>query len=1013
MLRRTSRTIAAAVVVAIAIMSPIARAGTTGKLTGVVHDDKGKPVVGANVRLEGLRIGALTDEEGRYLIIGIPAGEYPVRANMMGFGGFVAEKVAIRPDFTTELNITLKTEAVELAEVHVQAERPLLQKDATGTTRFINSDDIQKLPTRGYRDAAALQTGVVNFQRNIDNESQNNNTLIVRGGRPNEIAYFVDGFSQQDPLTGTSSTSISNNAVQEVVLLTGGFAPEYGRIMSGAVNVITREGGKKYFGALEGVTDNLAGDWIGTRPMDYNVYDGSLGGPVIPKYDNLTFYFSGERRWQRDRSPSALSDVYKAQLTNPVSYGDNLPGYTGLDPDFKPVNSSGGWTYQGKLAWTLSDQMNLKAGTLGSHDDWREYLNTYLFNQEHSPKYNDENQSYFATFNDAINAKTFWNLGVNYFQTERKRGDGIAFDDLNPRYNELGTDAGSGLGIIGSHDGVLDAANSGYFRPVNPRFDPDLPMFWENGHVFNNYLQRKSSYVGGQASLSSQLDAHNQIKLGADYQRHTLRYFQNIDPSSLGGTQPNLLDYDAYGYNLIVDYKDVMVKDYFTNNAGNPDSTLTQTKVVSGARLVENNDSDKDGPKHPKTWAIYAQDKFEREGVIVNGGLRFDHINVDTQALKSEQYPLGEPGTQNDSLQGVLDSGDLQANAVYTRISPRVGVAFPVNEKTILRFNYGQFFQQPNLQDLYVSYRYLEYKVPLGGYYYAFGNPNLKPERTTAYETGIQRQVGTNVRLDMTAYYKDVKDLVEVENIPAGAGAKTKNFASYRNRDFATIKGVDVGFTMRPINHFSANVNYSLSYASGTGSVSNTQRNIAWTASQPPKQTSPLDFDQRHKLAMNLDWRLGKGEGPLMGNFRPLENAGINLLLNVGSGTPFTPTQIFNEVTLAAVSNVPSGPLNSRYGPWTMSADLKASRGFQMGAFNLEAYVWVLNLFDSKNAFTVYSSSGSATTTNWLSTNEGQGYLDTAAARGVDGKTLYNLAENDPTLFSNPRMVRFGLRGSF
>ena len=1020
MLRRTSWAVAAAVVVALALIIPIARAGTTGKLTGLVRDDKGKPIVGANVRLEGLRIGALSDDEGRYLLIGIPAGEYVVRANMMGFGGFLAEKVTITPDFTTDLNITLKTEAVQLAEVRVEAERPLLQKDATGTTRFISSDDIQKLPTRGYRDAAAQQTGIVNFKQQIDRETQNQNTLIVRGGRPNEIAYYVDGFSQQDPLTGTSSTSISNNAIQEVVLLTGGFAPEYGRIMSGAVNVITREGGSKYFGAIEGVTDNLAGDWIKTPRNDYNVYDASLGGPVIPKYDNLTFYFSGERRWQRDRNPSVLSDVFKNQLKNPVDYSTtstNLPGVTGLDPDFKPNNFSGGWTYQGKLAWSISDQVNLKVGTLGSQDKWREYLNTYLFNQEHMPRYKDDNQSYFATLSHALSTKTFYNVGVNFFQTERKRGDGSAFEDLSPHYNVLGKDV-SGLDIISSTDGVIDPVGSGYYRAINPRFDPDLAMFWENGHVFNNFLQRKSSYIGGQASLSSQIDPHNQIKVGADFQRHTLRYFQNLDPASLGGAQPNLLDYDAYGYNLVVDYKDVVIENFSdTNGDGSIDASDTTTfstrRVVNGARLVENGDNDKDGPKHPKTWAIYAQDKFEREGVIVNGGLRFDHINVDTQALRSERYPLGEPGTQNDSLQNLLDNGDLVANRTYTRLSPRLGVAFPVNERTILRFNYGQFYQQPNLQDLYVSYRYLEYKVRLGGYYYGFGNPNLRPERTTAYEAGFQRQMGDNVRLDLTAYYKDVKDLVEVANIPAGNGAKTKNFASYRNRDFATVKGVDLGFTMRPINHIAANVSYSLSYAQGTGSVSNTQRNIAWVADQPPKQTSPLDFDQRHKLSMNLDWRLGKGEGPLMGNFRPLENAGVNLLFNVASGTPFTPTQVFNEVTLAAVTNTPSGPINSRYGPWTMTMDLKASRGFQMGPFNLEAYAWVLNLFNNKNAVAVYTSSGSATTTNWLGTNEGQGYLEAAAAKGVDGETLYRLAENDPTLFSNPRMVRFGLRGSF
>lgn len=96
-----------------------------------------------------------------------------------------------------------------------------------------------------------------------------------------------------------------------------------------------------------------------------------------------------------------------------------------------------------------------------------------------------------------------------------------------------------------------------------------------------------------------------------------------------------------------------------------------------------------------------------------------------------------------------------------------------------------------------------------------------------------------------------------------------------------------------------------------------------------------------------------------------------------------------------------------------MNFDLKASRGFQMGAFNLEAYAWVLNLFDNENAIAVYTSSGSATTTNWLTTNEGQGYLDTAASRGVDGETLYRLAESNPNLFSNPRMIRLGLRGSF
>jgi outer membrane receptor protein involved in Fe transport len=924
-------------------------AGTTGKLQGKVRNEKREPLAGVNIRIEGHRLGAVSDENGDYFILGIPGGMQIVRANLLGHAPFVATNVEIRPDFNTDLNIELKTEAVQMAEVRVDAERPLLQKDATGTTRFLSSEDIAKLPTRGYRDAAAQQTGVVNFRQQIDNETQNAPTLIVRGGRPNEVAYYVDGFSQQDPLTGTSTTAINNSAIEEVVLLTGGFAPEYGRIMSGAVNVITREGGSRYFGEVVGITDNLAGEWVGAPRTDFNLYDFSLGGPAIPGRDNMTFYFSGQRRWQRDRNPSFIPDVSRQAFAA-----------LGYDEDFKPANHSEGWTFQGKVNVQLGQQMNLKLGGLGSTDDWQQYLNTYIFDLAHSPRYEDRNQSYFASFNQTLNTRSFYNIGVNFFETERKRGDGVHFEDLDA-----------------------------YFRDPNPRFQINLPMFYDEGHVFEDYLQRKSTYIGLQGHYTSQMTRHHQLKVGGDYQRHTLRFFNHFFPTQLGGDNPNLRDWDGYGYDMVVE----------RDGAG----------VVTDVRLEENDDDDQDGPKHPKNWSLFAQDKFEREGVIVNGGLRFDHINVDTPALASEFLPLGDPDSPTN-IADSLEAQDLEENKTYARLSPRLGVAFPVDEKTILRFNYGQFYQQPNLQDLYVSYRFLQYKVRTGGYFVGFGNPNLRPERTTAYEVGVARQVGDNIRLDMTAYYKDVKDLVEITTI----ASFPNNFSSYRNRDYATIKGVDIGFTMRPINNISANINYSLSYAQGTGSVSNTQRNIAWQATEPPKQTSPLAFDQRHKLSANLDWRFGEGEGPEWWKRRWLANAGINVLYNVASGTPYTPTFTYDEVTLAAVAGVPSGPLNSRYGPWNSSLDFKADKGFSVAGLNLGAFVWVLNLFDSRNPIAVYSSTGSPHTTGFLNTPDGQAYIEAGAEKeGMDALTLYRLAESTPNLYTNPRLVRFGLRAGF
>jgi hypothetical protein len=232
--------------------------------------------------------------------------------------------------------------------------------------------------------------------------------------------------------------------------------------------------------------------------------------------------------------------------------------------------------------------------------------------------------------------------------------------------------------------------------------------------------------------------------------------------------------------------------------------------------------------------------------------------------------------------------------------------------------------------------------------------------------------------------------------------------------DFATIKGLDLGFTLRRVNHVQANVSYSLSYAVGTGSVSNSSANPAWYGSEIPKQTSPLDFDQRHKLSINLDYLFNRGEGPTIGRMRPLERSSIDVLWNVASGTPYTQTQIYDEAGLAALAKQPIGPLNSRYGPWTQSVDLKAGRSFVLGGLDLNAYIWVLNAFDVNNAVSVYTGTGSASTTGFLNSADGTAARQNLQNKyGLDIDSVYGQALQNQSLFTNPRMVRFGLRMGF
>ncbi len=963
-------------------------AGTTGKVAGVVKDRKtGEPVPGANVALVGaggsVVTGAVTDLKGNYAILNVLPGTYSVKCTFIGYREIVIRNITALVDFTTAVDFAIESEAIQLGQaVEVVATRPLVQRDQTGSVRFAGIEDIKNMPLRGYEAVTALQAGVTDF---------GGAGLYVRGGRQEEVAYFVDGFSQQDPLTGVSRTSINNNAIDQVNIFVGGFNAEYGRAMSGVVNVVTKEGGKNYSGTFEAVTDEpTSRGWLKTPSYGYNNFDGALSGPLVPNNDRITFYLSAERRDREDRSPKANVGAYG--IDSLAVYGKENTmreeDYKKLKDGVLPHNDLEGWTWQGKLNFKVSNNVNLKIGVLGSKNIWNTYRQEYRYNLRHSPRVRDYNSSAFARLTYSISSKTFLTLAGNYFMTRREAGDGRYFDNLkaygrpkgNPFY--FGNDA-----LFWQGDNLA--------RPDSLAFDLNSRFEWnagDEGRVWGRYTKTRSSYITPiKFDITSQVTPHHEVQAGFDVQRHTLRSFDHliayliyrgayVDANNRGG----FADLDAFGYK-------------FDWNAN---------KVVPV-------DDGPDRAKHPVLASFYVQDKIEYQGLVVNAGLRYDYLGAKTKTLKNPKVPLG-----GDSK---LDDADLAGTQTYQKVSPRLGVGFPITDRTLFHANYGKFHQQPNLENLYVSNAYLEYKAPLLGYFYAFGNPNLKPEETTAYEVGFTRQLGGSASLDVTAYYKDTKNLVQVEAVPSTPA----QFSTYVNKDFGTVKGIDVTVVLRRTRRTQANVGYSLMYATGTGSNPDTQRNIAWQFqpgfTEPPRIIAPLNFDQRHKISINVDYRLGQKDGPALWGTHPLSNAGINLLFKAGSGFPYTPTFPYNEVTLAATSSRPSGPINSSYGPWAVQVDLKANKDFVAGQHRVSLYVVAINLLNRKNVAawaindrgfesSVYTGTGLPDETRWLSTEDGRKFVEQF---GETGRQKYLIKQNDPRNYSTPRQVRFGMAYSF
>jgi outer membrane receptor protein involved in Fe transport len=412
-----------------------------------------------------------------------------------------------------------------------------------------------------------------------------------------------------------------------------------------------------------------------------------------------------------------------------------------------------------------------------------------------------------------------------------------------------------------------------------------------------------------------------------------------------------------------------------------------------------NSEGYRNNVKHPINFGFYLEDQFDWSDFIVSAGLRFDYFDYKALRIANVEAPFATSGGEL-----TLDEGDLLQSKKFTRLSPRIGIGFPVTDKTQLHINYGKFFQRPDLRRLYLGYDFFEARVT-GGSYYPFSSPNLEPEKTTQYEFGLTHQLGTNTAFSITAYYKDVQGLTQIFH---QSPADPQFYDFFANTDYGTIKGVDLSLSVRRTNNIQLDLKYTLAYASGTGSYSQTQYIVAWQNPQfPPKTTSPLDYDQRHTLIGIFDWRTGAKQGPKIGNTFILENMGLNIIAQASSGTPYTPIRRENEITLAAFTPKPIGQINSANMPWSFVIDLKLERKVKIGQNTLVPYIWVKNLLDRDNILSVYEGTGKADNTSWLGTPEGQVFVSNY------GDTEYRMQQENPKNYSNPRMILFGLRMSF
>ncbi len=962
----------------VAFLAPVNLfAGTNGKITGVVKDkETGDPLPGVNIILEGTTMGAATNSKGEFTMINVPAGVYTVSTSMIGYAKVTKQNVRVLPDFTTRLDFDLTATSLGGEEVVVVAERPLIQKDQTMTMSVTGSEEIKNLPVRGFQSVANLGVGiVVNNARNLEGGTGNVN---VRGGRANETGVIIDGFLQNNLLTGTSQTQIPAGAVEEVVVITGGFDAEFGRNKSGIIQVTSKSGGTRYSGNLEYVND---------RPMfaidkgsyyGYDVYSGGVGGPVIPGNNKIKFYISGEGRDITESEPSVfghpqftLSDIgisdTLAGVADTVLWDTDADGNLKFKEGRRPKSSSGygvnserSVNFQGKISIdAIPNKLRLDlSGNYGqlyrrSFTAARSLSNDLQLKREISTL----NVGIVATY--TINQSSFFDAGVNFFDSDRK-----LFNDQ--------------FGFTLSNYQNKSKGNTGFTTYYNDNLLLDI-----NRGVLT-FTRDRDTYIGFKTNYVNQIDKHNQVKAGVDFFRHTVRFLniRDIDNPATGAN-------DNIGYEVTGGAGAYKVKEVNSDDL--------EDKVL--------------GPTHPISFSTFVQDKLEYEGLVLRAGIRYDLFNAGVKRVKNLEDPTGQQDADQiaagvvggRTLAGTLGPEDYTSAKNDNKISPRLSVSFPVSEKTQFRMSYGKFFQQPNLNDLYVSPDFLERISLSAPFATTIGNPNLKAEQSTQYEVGLRRALSDRVALDVSAFYSDTKGLINAQDItsfPNGLILKL-------NEDEAVSKGMTFAVEIRRTGKFQGRVAYTLSSAAGSGSGENSGFRSSWLGFADTKFNAPLAFDQRHTFNGNLDVRNAKGEGPSVGGYHLLEDAGLNFQVNAASGLPFTPTTIIPIQQAGVPTGRVTARRNSQNMPWTFRIDMRADKTIAIrDNMSVNVYVWVLNLLDRRNVLNVWTATGQPDDSGFLSQPAGQALSQREVLQ-------YQVNHKDGFAYDTPRQIRFGLAFNF
>jgi outer membrane receptor protein involved in Fe transport len=883
-------------VIFFAVLLAVLYAGTLnaqneGKLSGTVKDETtGEALYGATIIISGTPLGASSGIDGSYYILNISPGKYDIVVSMVGYGKTIQKNTIVNSGKTTVSNFLLTSSSLQLGTVVVQAIRPDVEKEKTSTSTIIRTEDVQNLAgMRTVGDVIGLAADVTDGH--------------FRGGREGEEYYTLQGMGIVNPLNSTSAFLPIMSAVEEVEVVTSGFGAEYGNAQSGVVNITMKEGksdkwratgdvrsrapGRKHFGpsvfdpkanpGLSLLNDSLSA-WLSSDPTSSNQgYFRAFGLNNIFGGDTAAQLAAARTLW-RYQTKRDLNKDYGTEIDQSAEF--TLGG---------PVNE------KTRMFLAYRNDINWPTFPTEQPDKQRQLMGNLVFDVSEgtslrlSGGYALENTNVFPSQNSLGFYNWMWDriLSINYRKNENiqlglrfsKALDKSTFYDI--KINSLITN-----NTVGSAPAPSWVADSLIYP--TPKIDWDKVLIGATTSPDLFYYLRGDDQFKDEKTRTYSLDASMTSQAAKS---HLLN----------GGIQFN----------------------YYTIDVRN----VSSTQSGSGGSISVYS-------AHPYEGALYLQDKMEFEGMIANVGLRFDVWNSGLDYFTNLFAPysliMDTLGVRYDAA-----SAPKAKSPMIARLQPRVGVSFPVGENTVFHANYGSFMQRPSFQYVVGSTVQQGSNIPQ-----ILGNPKLEPQVTNSYDVGIMQGLVAGFTLDISGYYKDVKNLVEAANFTSNTGL---SYSSYYNRDNADIRGFRVALTKKS-GIISGSINYQYSVATGKSATADfappsfrqdSLGNVTTINDKVPLKDVLLGFDRTHNLTVNLTLDSDELLHAVGSDITPGVYLSVNMFAR--SGRPYTS---------------PSNPklINGSRSPAEYNTNLRLTKRFLnfLGFQTATLYFEVFNLFNNK-----------------------------------------------------------------